>query len=75
MRKEGINIARSIKRISISMDVRLITACDKFLEKLNDSQISSITTKSQLIEQALLCYFATLEQNLKLEKGEEQSES
>lgn len=57
------------------MDVRLITACDKFLEKLNDSQISSITTKSQLIEQALLCYFATLEQNLKLEKGEEKSES
>ena len=51
---------RKTKRISISIDTRLLTACDKYLEKLNDSEITSITTKSQLVEQALLMYFDTL---------------
>lgn len=59
----------------ITMDKRLVLACDKFIENLNKREISTITTKSQLIEQALLCYFDTLNNQINETKGEQESES
>ncbi len=60
----------------ISMDERLIKACDKFIDKLLENNISFIQTKSQLVEQALLKYFNDLEfKHEELTKGEEQHES
>ena len=57
------------------MDKRLVLACDKFIENLIEREITTITTKSQLIEQALLCYFSTLENQINETKGEQESES
>lgn len=39
-----------------------MTACDKYLEKVQEAGVGQIETKSQLIEQALLMYFDTLAQ-------------
>lgn len=55
---------REVQRVMITMDKRLVIACDKFIEVIQDRGISNITTKSQLIEQALLCYFDTLENQI-----------
>lgn len=52
---------RDVQRVMITMDKRLVIACDKFIEVIQQRGISNITTKSQLIEQALLCYFDTLQ--------------
>ena len=60
----------------ITMDTRLVEACDKYLDKLQESGVGNIATKSQLIEQALLHYFDDLAtMNEKLTKGENESES
>ena len=53
----------------ITMDKRLVVACDKYLDKVQEAGIGNISTKSQLIEQALLLYFDTLEK-LNTMKGE-----
>lgn len=55
---------RDVQRVMITMDKRLVIACDKFIEIIQKRGISNITTKSQLIEQALLCYFDTLNQQV-----------
>ena len=55
---------RDVQRVMITMDKRLVIACDKFIEIIQQRGISNITTKSQLIEQALLCYFDTLNQQV-----------
>ena len=55
---------RDVQRVMITMDKRLVIACDKFIEVIQQRGISNITTKSQLIEQALLCYFDTLNQQV-----------
>lgn len=60
---------RQVKRIAISIDTRLLTACDKYLEKLAENEITNIQSKSQLIEQALLMYFDTLHK-MQLTEGE-----
>lgn len=65
---------RKTQRISITMDTRLVIACDKYLAKVQEVGVNGMTTKSQLIEQALLLYFDQLAK-LNLEKGEEESES
>ena len=58
------------------MDTRLILACDKYLDKVQQAGISSLTTKSQLIEQALLLYFDELaRQNESLMKGDKKNEN
>lgn len=62
------------QRVMITMDTRLIDACDKYLLKVQDAGVSGIRTKSQLIEQALLLYFDQLAK-LTLEKGDQKSES
>lgn len=60
----------------ITMDTRLILACDKYLDKVQQAGISSLTTRSQLIEQALLFYFDELaRQNESLTKGEDKNEN
>ena len=60
----------------ISMDTRLILACDKYLDKVQKAGITSITTKSQLIEQALLYYFGEMAKlNESLTKGEDRNEN
>lgn len=60
----------------ISMDTRLILACDKYLEKVQQAGITSMVTKSQLIEQALLFYFNELaKQNESLMKGDKENEN
>ena len=64
---------RKTQRVMITMDTRLIDACDTYLEKLQEVGVSGITTKSQLIEQALLLYFDQLAL-LNSKKGEEESE-
>ena len=62
---------RETQRIMITMDKRLVVACDKYIEKVQEAGVSGITTKSQLIEQALLMYFDILaKQNAQLTKGE-----
>ena len=66
-------MAREVKRVMITMDERLVAACDKFIEEIQKRQIGGLSTKSQLIEQALLCYFDTL--NTQIMKGEKESES
>ena len=55
---------RDVQRVMITMDKRLVIACDKFIYAIQKRGISNITTKSQLIEQALLCYFDTLNQQV-----------
>jgi len=65
---------RKTQRVMITMDTRLIDACDKYLEKVQEVGVSGLTTKSQLIEQALLLYFDQLAL-LNSKKGEEESES
>ena len=65
---------REVQRVMITMDKRLVVACDKFIQVIQDRGISTITTKSQLIEQALLCYFDTLEHSVTA-KGEKKHES
>lgn len=65
---------REVQRVMITMDKRLVVACDKFIEVIQDRGISNITTKSQLIEQALLCYFDTLENQI-TRKEENEHES
>lgn len=57
------------------MDKRLVVACDKFIQKLLESNVSLIQTKSQLIEQALLKYFNDLQETQEITKGEERHES
>ena len=52
------------KRVMITMDERLVIACDKFIEKLQESNVSIIKTKSQLVEKALLKYFNDLSETL-----------
>ena len=52
------------KRVMITMDERLVIACDKFIEKLQENNVSIIKTKSQLVEKALLRYFNELEETL-----------
>ena len=64
---------RDVQRVMITMDKRLVIACDKFIEVIQKRGISNITTKSQLIEQALLCYFDTLQQVTTREKKEHES--
>ena len=59
----------------ITMDKRLVIACDKFINKLLESNVSLIQTKSQLIEQALLKYFNDLQETQEVTKGEERHES
>ena len=66
-------MAREVKRVMITMDERLVAACDKFIEEIQKRQIGGLSTKSQLIEQALLCYFDTL--STQIMKGENESES
>ncbi len=44
------------------MDERLLNACEKYLEKVQEAGVNNLETKSQLIEQALLMYFDTLRQ-------------
>ena len=67
---------RETKRVTITMDTRLILACDKYLDKVQQAGISSLTTRSQLIEQALLFYFDELaRQNESLTKGEDRNEN
>ena len=65
---------RKTQRVMITMDTRLVTACDKYLAKVQEVGVSGMTTKSQLIEQALLLYFDQLAL-LNSKKGEEESES
>ena len=65
---------RKTQRVTITMDTRLIDACDKYLAKVQEVGVSGMTTKSQLIEQALLLYFDQLAK-LNLGKGEEETES
>ena len=58
------------------MDTRLILACDKYLHNVQQAGISSLTTMSQLIEQALLLYFDELaRQNESLMKGDKKNEN
>lgn len=77
MREEVKSIAkRKVQRVMITMDTRLITACDKYLDKLQEAGVGNIVTKSQLIERALLFYFEELaRQNLSLTKGENKDEN
>ena len=55
-------VAKRKRRIMITMDVRLVEACDTYIEKLRDSGVPCIDTKSDLIERALVNYFETLDQ-------------
>ena len=55
----------------ITMDERLVIACDKFIEKLQESNVSIIKTKSQLVEKALLKYFNDLSETLMEEEKKE----
>ena len=60
-----------VKRVMITMDERLVIACDKFIEKLQESNVSIIKTKSQLVEKALLKYFNDLSETLMEEEKKE----
>ena len=63
-------------RISITLDKRLVVACDKYIAKVQETLNPTITNRSQLITQALCHYFDTLaKMNLELTKGEKKSES
>ena len=69
---------RETQRVMITMDKRLILACDKFIDKVQSAGVNSMTTKSQLIEQALVFYFTTLANETgeeSLMKGEERHEN
>ena len=50
------------KRILVTIDVRLIEAMDKYLNKLQDSGVTHLNTKSQLIEEAICVYFSVAKQ-------------
>ena len=71
-----VNKERNI-RVSITLDKRLVNACDKYIAKVQENSLNpTITNRSQLITQALCHYFDTLAKlNLELTKGEKKSES
>ena len=62
-------------RVQITMDNRLLEACDKFIKNINQKEISSIQTRSDLVETALLMYFDTLAERMSLTKGENTDEN
>lgn len=48
------------KRITITLDRQLITACEKLVKKLQDSGFNEIRNMSQLVQKALLEYIDNL---------------
>ena len=64
------------KRIMVSIDERLIEAMDKYIQKLADSSVTHIETKSQLIEEAICTYFSVVKaQQDSLTKGVNKDEN
>ena len=61
----------------ITIDKKLVELCDKYLEARAEKEITSVDTKSKLIEVALVHYFNTLADLMdqELTKGEKKSES
>ena len=68
-------VAKRKTRVQVTMDNRLLEAVDKFIENINQREVSSIQTRSNLIETALLMYFDTLAERMSLTKGENTDEN
>lgn len=55
-------VAKRKRRVMITLDVRLVEACDLYIEKCKEAKIPCVDTKSDLIERALVKYFDSLDQ-------------